>query len=111
MLRPSATELGKVCPLRARVLGRNVRREPRNVNVDVTHSSLTYLPVCDRILLGIQVVGPEHTFLFADLGGFTALAETEGDDPALEVALTLQRRVGDLLQDHLAEQVRRSATA
>ncbi len=30
-----------------------------------------------------------HTFLFADLVGFTALAELEGDDRALEVALAL----------------------
>jgi class 3 adenylate cyclase len=33
-----------------------------------------------------------HTFLFADLVGFTALAEQEGDDRALEVALALRCR-------------------
>ena len=49
---------------------------------------------------------PEHTFLFADLVGFTALAESEGDDRALEVVLTLQRRVRDLLAEHPAEQVK-----
>ena len=48
----------------------------------------------------------DHTFLFADLVGFTALAELEGDNRALEVVLALQRRVGELLDDHGAEQVK-----
>lgn len=47
-----------------------------------------------------------HTFLFADLVGYTALAELEGDGRALEVALALQRRVGGLLHDHRAEQIK-----
>jgi len=47
-----------------------------------------------------------HTFLFADLVGFTALAELEGDDRALEVVLALQCRVGELLVEHCAEQVK-----
>jgi class 3 adenylate cyclase len=47
-----------------------------------------------------------HTFLFADLVGFTALAETEGDDRALEAVLALQRRVRELLSEHSAEQVK-----
>jgi class 3 adenylate cyclase len=47
-----------------------------------------------------------HTFLFADLVGFTALAETEGDDRALEAVLALQRRVRNLLDEHSAEQVK-----
>lgn len=47
-----------------------------------------------------------HTFLFADLVGFTALAELEGDGRALEVALSLQRRAGELLDEHRAEQVK-----
>jgi adenylate cyclase len=47
-----------------------------------------------------------HTFLFADLVGFTALAELEGDDRALEVALALQRRVRGMLEEHAAEQVK-----
>jgi adenylate cyclase len=50
--------------------------------------------------------GASHTFLFADLVGFTALAELEGDGRALEVALALQRRVGGLLTRHRAEQVK-----
>ncbi len=50
--------------------------------------------------------GSIHTFLFADLVGYTALAELEGDGRALEVALALQRRVGGLLGQHRAEQVK-----
>lgn len=50
--------------------------------------------------------GSIHTFLFADLVGYTALAELEGDGRALEVALALQRRVGGLLHQHRAEQVK-----
>ncbi len=49
---------------------------------------------------------PSHTFLFADLVGFTALAELEGDGRALAVALELQRRTRDLLTNHQAEQVK-----
>jgi class 3 adenylate cyclase len=49
---------------------------------------------------------PSHTFLFADLVGYTALAELEGDGRALEVALALQRRVRGLLSQHRAEQVK-----
>jgi adenylate cyclase len=52
------------------------------------------------------MAAPTHTFLFADLVGFTALAELEGDERALEVVLTLQRRVGELLSAHQAEQVK-----
>jgi adenylate cyclase len=52
------------------------------------------------------VTAPKHTFLFADLVGFTALAELEGDDRALKVALGLQRRVRPLLGEHQAEQVK-----
>lgn len=47
-----------------------------------------------------------HTFLFADLVGFTALAELEGDDRALEVVLGLQQRAWELLADHGGEQVK-----
>jgi adenylate cyclase len=47
-----------------------------------------------------------HTFLFADLVGFTTLAELEGDDRALEVALGLQRQVRVLCEQHGAEEVK-----
>ncbi len=47
-----------------------------------------------------------HTFLFADLVGFTALAELEGDDRALEVVLALQRRARSMLSPYRAEEVK-----
>jgi len=47
-----------------------------------------------------------HTFLFADLVGFTALAELEGDTRALEVVIAMQRRVRALLERHGAEEVK-----
>ena len=49
---------------------------------------------------------PGHTFLFADLVGYTALAELEGDDRALEVALALQRRTRELMAHCGAEQIK-----
>jgi adenylate cyclase len=49
---------------------------------------------------------PVHTFLFADLVGFTALAEMEGDDRAAEAVVALQGRVRDLLAAHSARQVK-----
>lgn len=52
------------------------------------------------------MTAPNHTFLFADLVGFTALAELEGDDRALTVALELQRRARDVLMAHGGEQVK-----
>jgi class 3 adenylate cyclase len=39
----------------------------------------------------------EHTFVFVDLVGFTAIADLEGDARALELALTLQDRTRKLL--------------
>lgn len=47
-----------------------------------------------------------HTFMFADLVGFTVVAETEGDARALEVVLVLQRRVRSLLDEYAAQQVK-----
>ena len=55
---------------------------------------------------GIRVAGSTHTFLFADLVGFTALTELEGDARALEVALQLQREVERLLAQHGARRVK-----
>jgi adenylate cyclase len=48
----------------------------------------------------------EHTFLFTDLVGFTALAAAEGDDRAAEVALEFYARVRRLLPDHCAEEIK-----
>src|SRR5207253_10744525 len=68
---------------------------------------LTYRLVCDLHTRWYpKMADATHTFLFADLVGFTALAELEGDDRALEVALALQRRVRELLAPHHAEQVK-----
>jgi adenylate cyclase len=53
-----------------------------------------------------EMAAPAHTFLFADLVGFTALAESEGDDRAVEVVLALQKRVGELAVEHPAQQVK-----
>ena len=55
------------------------------------------------------VPGPgagHHTFLFADLVGYTALTASEGDDRAVEVALEMHRRVRRLLPEHCAEEVK-----
>jgi class 3 adenylate cyclase len=48
----------------------------------------------------------EHTFLFADLVGFTALTDSEGDDRAAEVALGLYERVRRLLPHYEAEELK-----
>jgi class 3 adenylate cyclase len=48
----------------------------------------------------------EHTFVFTDLVGFTALAAAEGDDRAAEVALEFYARVRGLLADHCAEEIK-----
>jgi adenylate cyclase len=47
-----------------------------------------------------------HTFLFADLVGFTALTDAEGDDRAADVALALYDRVRELLPDYEAEELK-----
>jgi class 3 adenylate cyclase len=46
------------------------------------------------------------TFLFTDLVGFTALAASDGDDRAAEVALEFYDRVRRLLADHGAEELK-----
>jgi adenylate cyclase len=48
----------------------------------------------------------EHTFLFCDLVGFTALTDAEGDERAAAVAAALQLRVQDVASDHGAEVVK-----
>jgi class 3 adenylate cyclase len=47
-----------------------------------------------------------HTFLFADLAGFTALTEAHGDEPAAELAAEFFDCVRGLLPDHRAEEVK-----
>jgi adenylate cyclase len=48
----------------------------------------------------------EHTFLFCDLVGFTALTDAEGDERAAAVAAALQLRVRDVAADHEVEVVK-----
>jgi len=48
----------------------------------------------------------EHTFLFADLVGFTALTDAEGDDRGAEVALALYERARQLAPRYGAEELK-----
>jgi adenylate cyclase len=48
----------------------------------------------------------EHTFLFCDLVGFTALTDAEGDERAAAVAAALQLRIRGVAADHDAEVVK-----
>jgi adenylate cyclase len=53
----------------------------------------------------------EHTFLFCDLVGFTALADMEGDERAAAVAAALQSRVKEVTAEHGGEIVKRMGDA
>ena len=48
----------------------------------------------------------EHTFLFADLSGFTALTEVHGDDEAADLVTRFAAEVRSSLPDYGAEQVK-----
>jgi adenylate cyclase len=48
----------------------------------------------------------QHTFLFCDLVGFTALTDSEGDERAAAVGAALQRRVRAVAANHDAEVVK-----
>ena len=48
----------------------------------------------------------EHTFLFCDLVGFTALTAAEGDMRGADVCIEFGERVRPLLEDHGAEQIK-----
>ena len=48
----------------------------------------------------------QHTFLFADLAGFTALTEAHGDQEAAELAGRFFEEVRGLLSEHGAEEVK-----
>jgi adenylate cyclase len=52
------------------------------------------------------VSATEHTFLFCDLVGFTALADAEGDERAATVAAVLQRHVKGVAAEHRADVVK-----
>jgi adenylate cyclase len=47
-----------------------------------------------------------HTFLFMDLVGYTALTAEQGDDSAAEVALRLYAHVRRLLPGHAGEEIK-----
>lgn len=48
----------------------------------------------------------EHTFLFCDLVGFTALTAAEGDMRGADVCIEFGERVRPLLPEHKAEQIK-----
>jgi adenylate cyclase len=52
-----------------------------------------------------------HTFLFADISGYSALTELEGDEAAAEVAISFAAEVSRLAAEHQAEVVRRIGDA
>jgi adenylate cyclase len=53
-----------------------------------------------------DVEASRHTFLFADLVGFTALTDSEGDDRAAMVAVEFQRLAREIATRHGAEEVK-----
>jgi adenylate cyclase len=52
------------------------------------------------------VADRDHTFLFADLAGFTALTEAHGDEEAANLAGSYFEQVAELLPDHGGEQIK-----
>src|SRR5829696_8309481 len=50
--------------------------------------------------------GSEHTFLFADLAGFTAMTEAHGDELAADAVAEFCRDVHELLPEFEAEQIK-----
>jgi adenylate cyclase len=50
--------------------------------------------------------GTDHTFLFMDLVGYTALTAEQGDESAAEVALGLYAHVRRLLPAHRGEEIK-----
>lgn len=53
-----------------------------------------------------RTTSPQHTFVFADLVGFTALTEQLGDDAAADIALGFARAAEALAAEHGAELVK-----
>lgn len=49
---------------------------------------------------------PLHTFLFADLAGFTALTEAHGDEEAADLIASFCAEVRQMLPDHGAQEVK-----
>jgi adenylate cyclase len=54
---------------------------------------------------------PQHTFLFADISGYSTLTELEGDEAAAELAIWFGTRVSCMAKQHGADVVRRIGDA
>jgi adenylate cyclase len=52
------------------------------------------------------MVVANHTFLFADLVGYTAFTAAVGDDRAADMALEFHERVRPLLDEHVASEIK-----
>jgi adenylate cyclase len=66
-------------------------------------------PACEQwrpIEVRSPPVADTHTFLFADLAGYTALTEAMGDEDAADVAAGFFAAVRELLPEHGAEEVK-----
>lgn len=54
---------------------------------------------------------PVHTFVFADLAGFTALTEAHGDDRAADLAADFYREIGQLLESCGGQEIKQLGDA
>lgn len=54
---------------------------------------------------------PAHTFVFADLAGFTALTEAHGDEHAADMAADFYGRVRQLLEDCAGQEIKQLGDA
>lgn len=52
-----------------------------------------------------------HSFLFADISGYSALTELEGDEAAADLAISFGSEVARMARDHGAEMVRQIGDA
>jgi adenylate cyclase len=62
------------------------------------------LKLCESV--GACAMADVHTFLFADLAGFTALTEAHGDEQAADLAGGFSRAAGRLLRRHGAGRIK-----
>jgi adenylate cyclase len=60
---------------------------------------------CD-VVTQTRAVSTTHTFVFADLAGYTALTEAHGDEEAAEAAAGFHDALRSLLPEHDAEEVK-----
>src|SRR5438128_875473 len=60
----------------------------------------------DIVLAGVENAGAAHSFLFADLAGFTALTEAHGDELAADLVDAFCAQVRAVLPDYDAEEVK-----